>query len=789
MIFSEQWLREWVNPSLSSEMLAEQLTMAGLEVDAITPVAGSFEGVVVAEIVTAEQHPDADKLRVCTVNAGDETVQIVCGAPNARVGLKAPLARLGAVLPGNFKIKKAKLRGLESQGMLCAAAELSLSDEKDGLLELAPDAPVGQDLRDYLALNDVTLELGLTPNRADCLGIAGIARDVAVLNQLMACEPPVEPVQPAIDTTFPVEVVASAQCPRYLGRVIEGVDLAATTPLYMAERLRRSGLRTIDPVVDVTNYVMLEMGQPLHAFDLDTLSGGVVVRESTPNESMTLLDGSEITLTEGTLVIADHQRPLALAGIMGGANSGVTAETRSIFLESAFFTPALIAGRARGYGLHTDASHRYERGVDWQLQRRAIERATELLLTVTGGSAGPVTEVVSPEDLPEQSTLVLRAERIERVLGLALPEDEVTRILQGLGFDVTYDESNSWTCVAPSWRFDMSQEVDLIEELARVHGYNRLPTAHIEAKLQITPVSEAQRSLRTLRQGLVSRGFQEAIIFSFVAPEQQAVFWPEGQAVKVKNPISSELSEMRLGLLPGLAAAVAHNVKRQNSRVRLFETGSRFTTGQPYAEQSMLALAMSGTRATENWADDSSRVDFFDMKGELEQLLGRTDADVTFISACHSGLHDGQTANVALDGKVIGFLGTVHPQAAQQLDIPANTVFAELDLSAVRQGSVPAYEDISRFPETRRDIAVVVGRDLEVGALLDAVCDVSGPALADLKLFDVYTGSGVGEHQKSIALGLTFRDGSRTLDDEEVSAIINQVVDFLKEKFNAELRA
>ena len=770
MIFSEQWLREWVNPSLSSEMLAEQLTMAGLEVDAITPVAGSFEGVVVAEIVSAEQHPDADKLRVCTVNAGDETVQIVCGAPNARVGLKAPLARLGAVLPGNFKIKKAKLRGLESQGMLCAAAELTLSEEKDGLLELAPDAPVGQDLRDYLALDDVTLELGLTPNRADCLGIAGIARDVAVLNQLMACEPTVEPIPPTIDTTFPVEVTASAQCPRYLGRVIENVDLTATTPLYMAERLRRSGLRTIDPVVDVTNYVMLEMGQPLHAFDLDTLSGGILVRESMPDESMTLLDGSEITLTEGTLVIADQQRPLALAGIMGGANSGVTAETRSIFLESAFFTPTAIAGRARSYGLHTDASHRYERGVDWQLQRRAIERATELLLAVAGGSAGAITEVVSPEDLPLQSTLVLRAERVERVLGLAMPEDEVTRILQGLGFTVTFDGSSSWSCVAPSWRFDMSQEVDLIEELARVHGYNRMPTSHI-----------------TLRQGLVARGFQEAITFSFVAPEQQAVFWPEAAAVKVKNPISSEMSEMRLGLLTGLAGAVAHNVKRQNSRVRLFETGNRFTQGQPYSEQVMLGIAISGTKASENWADDSSRVDFFDMKGEIEQIL--MGAEVTFTTSCHAGLHDGQTADIRLNGSMIGYLGTVHPQAAKLLDIPANTVFAELDLNAVRQGRVPSYEDISRFPETRRDIAVVVRRELEVGEVLSAVRDVAGPALADLNLFDIYTGSGVSDDQKSVALGLTFRDRSRTLDDEEVSAIVNQVIDFLKENFDAELRA
>jgi len=789
MIISEQWLREFVNPDLSTEALAEQLTMAGLEVDAVTPVAGEFSGVVVAEVVAAEQHPDADKLRVCTVDTGTETVQIVCGAPNAAAGLKAPLARVGAVLPGNFKIKKAKLRGVESQGMLCAAAELMLSEESDGLLELAADAPVGADLRDYLGLNDVTLELGLTPNRADCLGVVGVARDVAALNGLALCEPAADVAEPATETVFPVEVPASAKCPRYLGRVIEGVDLGATTPLYIVERLRRAGLRAIDPVVDVTNYVMLELGQPLHAFDLATLTGGIVVRDAAPGESMTLLDGSEINLTAGTLVIADHERALALAGIMGGENSGVTSDTRSVFLESAFFAPELLAGRARHYGLHTDASHRFERGVDWQLQRRAIERATQLLLSITGGQPGPVVEVASSEHLPKQRQLTLRLARIERVLGLAMPEETARKILEGLGFEVRSDEDGILTCTAPSWRFDMTQEVDLIEELARVHGYNQLPVSRIQAELRGTSNRESATSVRALRQGLVARGFYEAITFSFIAPEHHRLFAPDITAVAVHNPISSELSEMRSTLLPGLATTLAHNVKRQNNRLRIFETGSRFCAGQPYSEQRMLGLALLGSRAAENWADAGARIDFFDMKGEIEQIFARSGGTLSFQRTVQPGLHDGQTAQVMLDGTRVGVLGTIHPTVAAQLDLPKHTVLAELELDAVLTGRLPGYQDISRFPESRRDIAVLVDRGVEAAAVMETVKLAAGPGLAELRLFDLYTGAGVADDQKSLALGLTFRDNSRTLDDDEVSAIVTQVVDSLKEKFNAELRA
>ena len=789
MIISEQWLREFVNPDLSTEALAEQLTMAGLEVDAVTPVAGEFSGVVVAEVVAAEQHPDADKLRVCTVDTGSETVQIVCGAPNAVAGLKAPLARVGAVLPGNFKIKKAKLRGVESQGMLCAAAELMLSDESDGLLELAADAPVGSDLRDYLALNDVTLELGLTPNRADCLGVLGVARDVAALNGLALCEPAGDVVEAVTETVFPVEVPASAKCPRYLGRVIEGVDLSATTPLYIVERLRRAGLRAIDPVVDVTNYVMLELGQPLHAFDLATLTGGIVVRDAAAGESMTLLDGSEIKLTAETLVIADHERALALAGIMGGENSGVTSATRSVFLESAFFAPELLAGRARQYGLHTDASHRFERGVDWQLQRRAIERATHLLLAITGGQPGPVVEVVSPDHLPEQRELTLRLARIERVLGLAMPEETVRQVLEGLGFGVRCDEAGSLTCIAPSWRFDMIQEVDLIEELARVHGYNQLPVSRIQAELRGSSDRESATSVRTLRQGLVARGFHEVITFSFIAPEHHRLFAPDIAAVAVQNPISSELSDMRSTLLPGLATTLAYNVKRQNNRLRIFETGSRFNVGEPYSEQRMLGLALLGSRAAENWADAGDRIDFFDMKGEIEQIFARSAGSLSFQRAVQPGLHDGQTAQVMLDGIRVGVLGTIHPTVAAQLDLPTHTVLAELVLDSVLTGRLPGYEDISRFPESRRDIAILVDRSVEAAAVMETVKRAAGPRLAELRLFDLYTGAGVADEQKSLALGLTFRDNSRTLDDDEVSVIITQVVDSLKENFNAELRA
>jgi len=788
MIISEQWLREWVNPPLSASELADQLTMAGLEVDALDAAAEAFSGVIVAEILEAEQHPDADKLRVCKVSTGASTVQIVCGAPNARSGLKAPLAQVGAVLPGDFKIKKAKLRGVESQGMLCAESELTISDEAAGLMELPADAPVGEDLRSYLGLDDHIIEIGLTPNRADCLSIAGIARDLAALNELTACEVAIEPVSPTSTRQFPVQVVANDKCPRYVGRVIENVDLSQETPREIVERLRRAGLRSIDPVVDGTNYVMLELGQPLHAFDLDTLAEEIVVRNAQAGEVMVLLDGSEVSLTEDTLLIADRTRPLAMAGIMGGENSGVSASTRHIFLESAFFSPTPMAGKARQYGLHTDASHRYERGVDPELQHKAIERATALLLSIVGGQAGPITDVTSNAHLPQAATITLRASRIQRVLGFSMDPARVEAILTNLGFGMTTQGDGEWLCHAPSWRFDMEQEVDLIEELARIHGYNALPVSRIHGDVAGSEQPENKRALSHVRRLLVGRGFQEAITYSFISPELQTRFDPQVSPVALKNPISADLSVMRTSLLPGLLSATAHNAKRQLSRVRLFETGLCFLPGDPIKQEARLGLVMMGPRAPENWANEGTKTDFFDMKGEVEQLLHVAADTAVFRPCTWPGLHDGQTAEIVIGGQIVGILGAIHPVTAEAMDLPPATYVAELQLSAVTASCLPAYVEISRFPETRRDIAVVLNAETPAAAVEDVVRQAAGPALADLRIFDVYAGQGIEPGHKSLALGLTFRDQSRTLDDFEITSVMTQVIDSLQEKLNAKLR-
>ena len=616
MILSESWLREWVNPDLESHELAHRLTMAGLEVDAVTTLAEGLSGVVVAEIVAAQQHPDADKLKVCSVNTGSDTVQIVCGAPNAEVGLKVPLAQPGATLPGGVKIKKAKLRGVESQGMLCSAAELTLSDDHDGLLALPSDAPVGKDMTDYLNLDDRLIEIGLTPNRADCLSVLGVARDLAVVVDALFNDEAAAAVEPTIDETFPVTVLSPEKCPRYLGRVIRDIDIARPTPLFMVERLRRSGIRSIDPVVDITNYVMLELGQPLHAFNLEALEGGIVVREAESNEALTLLDGQAREMTAGTLMIADQVKPLAMAGIMGGEGSGVDQQTRHLFLEAAFFTPELMAGRARQYGLHTDASHRYERGVDPELPYRAIERATALLLEWVGGNPGPVTDISATEQLPLRAGVTLRASALEAMLGIEVPADEVTRILRGLGFEVVIDSAaQEWCCTAPSWRFDMGLEADLIEEVARIFGYDNIPTLPVQGASQASVNSETTASLAELRHRLVSRGFNEAITFSFVSPSAQRLFDPDSVPVALKNPISSDLAVMRTSLLPGLAGAAAHNIKRQISRIRLFETGLRFLPhDNALAQTPTLALLLCGARSPEGWSAQPSAVDFYDLE-------------------------------------------------------------------------------------------------------------------------------------------------------------------------------
>ncbi len=790
MKISEQWLREWVNPELDTENLAHQMTMAGLEIEAIEPVAGSFNGVVVAEILSAEQHPDADKLRVCTVSTGERTVQIVCGAPNARAGLKAPLASVGGVLPGELRIKAAKLRGVESQGMLCAEQELGLSDANEGLMELAADAPVGEDLRRYLALDDSVLEIGLTPNRADCLGLRGIAREVGLLNRLPVQEPEYEPVETAIGDTLAVQLKAPECCPRYVGRVVRGIDAAVESPLWLREKLRRCGLRSIDPVVDVSNYILLELGQPMHAFDLDRLHGSVAVRKALAGESLELLDGQTLDLDSDTLVIADDNGPVAMAGIMGGRPTAVSDKTQNVFLEAAFFAPLQLAGRARAYGLHTDSSHRFERGVDYAGQLAAMERATRLLVDIVGGEAGPITEVVVDEHLPPALSVTLREARIGRMLGTTLEAAEVERILQGLGLGVTRTEEG-WRCSVPSWRFDISLEADLLEELARVYGYNRLPVSAVRADLHMAELNESRLPLRELRRHFAARGYREAITYSFIEPSLQRKFDPDMSPVALTNPISADMAVMRTSLLPGLLSAVLHNVNRQQPRVRLFETGLRFLPGPEGLRQvPTLAFVATGSRFAEAWSAANGALDFFDVKGDLESLLAlsREPREFAFAAATREGLHPGQTAGITRKGQPVGYVGALHPGLASDLGLDAPVYCCEVELDAVLARKLPAFAELSKYPGVRRDLSFVVDRSIPVATLMQDVRSAAGSYLRDLTLFDVYTGKGIDPKRKSLSLGLTFRDQSRTLGDEEVNPAVAQVVDLLEKNYNAELR-
>ena len=791
MKFSEQWLRGWVSPQVSRDELVARLSMAGLEVDSVTPAAGDFSCVVVAEVLSTEQHPDADKLRVCQVSNGAETFQVVCGAPNVRPGLKIPFAMIGAELPGDFKIKKAKLRGVESNGMLCSQAELQVGEGNSGLMELPADAPVGEDIRTYLNLNDASIEVDLTPNRGDCLSLAGLAREVGALYAEPVARPAVAAVAAVHDEVRPVEVLAPAACPRYLGRVIRNVDLSKPTPLWMVERLRRGDVRSIDAVVDVTNYVMLELGQPLHAFDLAEINGGIRVRMADEGEKLVLLDGQEITLRGDTLVIADHTRALAIAGVMGGEHSGVTAGTRDIFLESAFFDQIAVAGKARSYGLHTDASHRYERGVDWQLAREAMERATGLLLEITGGEAGPIIETVSEQHLPSVAPITLRAERVTQMLGLEIDASEVERLLTGLGLKVFADGAGQWRVEVPSHRFDISLEVDLIEELARLYGYNRLPVRYPQARLAPQAKAEARSDLPELRRLLVARGYQEAITYSFIDPKQFELFSPGVEPLLLANPISNDMAAMRASLWPGLVKALQHNLNRQQDRVRLFESGLRFV-GQleGLKQEPMLAGVVCGSRLPEGWAQGRDVVDFFDVKADVEAVLGFAGAldSFSFVPGSHPALHPGQTARIEREGRLVGYVGAIHPELSKNLGLDRPVFVFELVLAEVALGKMPKFQELSRFPEVRRDLALVADKDVAASAVLDVIRENAGEWLTDLRLFDVYQGKGIDPHRKSLAVGLTWQHPSRTLNDDEVNTTTQNILTSLEQRLNATLR-
>lgn len=788
MKVSEQWLREWVAPRLTTEELVAQITMAGLEVESVVPVAGDFHSVVVAEIVAVEQHPDADKLRICQVDCGEPSfVQVVCGAPNARVGLKAPFAKVGAELPNSLKIKEAKLRGVPSFGMLCGASELGMEDKLDGLMELAPSAPVGASLRDYLQLDDKIIEVDLTPNRGDCLSVLGLAREVAVLNRMDMTPVRVEPVPAAHSDIFPSVIEAADDCPHYACRIIRNVDLGRPSPLWMVEKLRRSGIRSIDPVVDVTNYVLLELGQPMHAFDLAQLDSCIVVRKSVQGEKLVLLDGQELELKAGSLLIADNSKILALAGIMGGRDSGVTGQTRDILLESAFFAPEKIAGRARSYGLHTDSSHRFERGVDYAGQVRAIERATNLLLEIVGGEPGEVN-VVTAQIVGSSRSSFLSRQRLKQVLGLDLPEAEVTDILQRLGICSSIND-DGWRCEIPSWRFDISIEPDLIEEIARVYGYNNLPTRSLRVPVGFRRRKEADASPARVRHQLLALGYQEAITYTFIEPKLQAMFSAE-QPIVVSNPISADMSVMRTSLLPGLVAALQHNLNRQQNRIRLFEIGLQFhRRGGEIVQEPYLAGLIYGSREQEGWANNTSLVDFFDAKGDVESLFaacGKPDVDFTVGS--HKALHPGQTAFLQVEGHTFGVLGALHPELTKSLGITGSMFVFELSLRDLLEGKVPKFKALSKFPQVRRDIALLVDDAVQSSHLGAIIRKYAGDWLQETVIFDVYSGQGIEPGKKSLAIGITFQHPDRSLQDEEIQQTIDLVVSALERSAGASLR-
>ncbi len=791
MKFSEKWLREWVDPPVSTEELVEQLTMAGLEVDSVEPAAAGLEALLVGEVLSVDKHPDADKLRVCQVSIGDDNpLQIVCGAPNVEAGGKYPLAPVGARLSPDIRIKKSKLRGVESHGMLCSATELGLGDDQSGLMNLPADAPAGQSIQALLGLDDTVIEIDLTPNRGDCLGIEGIAREVGTLLRTPVNAIEINPVGHSVDDILDIDVQAPQACPQYLGRVIRGIDVSAATPLWMQERLRRSGLRSLGIVVDIINYVMLELGQPMHAFDLARLASGIQVRFAREGEQLTLLDEREITLDTETLVIADHEKALAIAGVMGGIDSGIQDDTRDVFLECAFFPPQIIAGRARTYGMHTDSAYRFERGVDPDLQLRAVERATTLLLENAGGQAGPVTAVSHVEHLPQSVPITLRSGRIQKVLGMSPSAEEVTDILTRLGMSLEA-QGDDWQVRSPTYRFDIELEADLIEEIGRVYGYNRLPSVILQGALDVQPLVESENSIDVVCNALASRGYQEAVTYSFVDPAQQARINPAMTPVPLANPISSEMAEMRTSLWTGLLNAVQYNLNRQKTRLRFFEHGLRFySDGGAIRQDTMVAGVVTGTRWPEHWDSKAGPVDFYDLKSDVDALLALTgDAGAfAFVAAGHPALHPGQSARIQRGEDLVGWIGRVHPQLASQLDLSADSFVFELEFAAIQAGRLAAFRSISRFPSIRRDLAVVVDETLGVAELQAGIEAAAGELLQELLIFDVYRGKGIETGRKSIAFGLILQDYSRTLTEKDIEAVVAQVTDQLGEKFGATLR-
>lgn len=793
MKFSERWLREWIDPGVDRATLAHQLTMAGLEVDAVDPVAPKFSHVVVGEVLKVEPHPDADKLRVCEVNVGQrEPLTIVCGAANVAPGLRVPTALVGAELPNDLKITRAKLRGVESHGMLCSAKELGLAEQASGLMVLPEEVAAGTDIRDYLQLDDVTIEIGLTPNRGDCLSIRGIAREVAVANGSPLVEPEQANVVITNHDTLPISLEAAEACPRYVGRIIRDVSPKAQTPMWMKERLRRCGVRSVSAVVDVTNYVMLELGQPMHAFDLEKLYGGVKVRLAQAGEKLKLLDGREVELAPDVLVIADDRAPVAMAGIMGGDASAVSDDTHDIFLESAFFQPEAISGRPRRYGLNTDSSMRFERGVDPELAVKAMKRASELLLKIVGGKAGPLIEAKSSERVPERAAITLRSERVRRLLGIDIASKKITEMLSQLGMKVR-EQGKSWIVIPPSFRFDIGTEIDLIEEIGRIYGYTNIPPILPQAEMSTQLPSEGSLPQSRIQQLLVARGYQEAVTYSFVDPKLAALLKPGEPLISLMNPISAEMAVMRPDLWVGLLQTLLYNMNRQQSSCRIFEIGVKYSSQlNEFKEQQVVAGLLWGEAHPLQWGMARRAVDFFDAKADIEALMGLTGRQAEFIfesEVRHPSLHPGQAAVIKnKQGETIGWIGALNPNIQHQLGIEGAVFLFEIASSAITVRNLPRFAELSKYPSVNRDLAIVVDEDVTAQRVQQTIVAATGQYLANLELFDVYRGKGIESGRKSLALSLTLQDSAATLTDNKIEKVIEQVVQQLKQQLNASLR-
>jgi phenylalanyl-tRNA synthetase beta chain len=791
MKIAESWLREWVNPDLDTTSLGDRLTMAGHEVDGIEHEGAGLEGVIVAEVLEVAKHPNADRLSVCKVsNGGGDILEVVCGAPNVVKGMKTPLAIPGITLPNGLKLRKSKIRGVVSNGMLCSAVELGLGEESDGILSLASDAPVGQAITDYLNLPDAVIDLDLTPNRGDCFSVLGIARDVSALTGARLKDDSVPPVEATIADVHPVQIDFPEGCPSFAGRVIRNIDPAATSPLWMAERLRRSGLRPIHPVVDITNYIMLEYGQPLHAYDLQFVNGPIRPRMSEKGEKVTLLDEKEVTLDANTLVISDDSGAIGIAGIMGGLSTAVSGKTTDVFFEAAFWPQDFIAGRARSYGLHTDASLRFERGVDPQGQARAVERATSLLLEISGGDAGPLVLQTADDHLPSRETIVLRRTRLEKLLGVKIDDETVTDILQRLGLSIEITDEG-WSVTAPSFRFDIAIEVDLIEEIARIYGYDAIPETTAIAETPLETVSESQIEFEQVAATLVARDYQEVVSYSFVDAESNTALCGVESELVLSNPISSEMSVMRSTLWPGMLTAAAANASRQQDRIRLFEFGKSFhgALGN-HNEVVRIAGLATGSSLPEQWGAKSQSIDFFDIKSDVSALLRLAvdELSVQFVAAEHPALQPGQTANILRGDSLVGTIGKLHPRHAKAFDIKRDVFLFELNAMVALGSAAPVASPVSKFPSIRRDIAVIVDDKISSQELVSAVASVAPDLISTVRIFDIYKGPGIEAGRKSVALGLILQETSRTLTDEDADATMTAAVRKLKEKFAAELR-